>query len=135
MLADRWRSATAGRVNPLVPAVVALMGLVTYITGYHWIGAGTIVGAGLGYLNGLVLSRRVEIAADMADVGRALMVMQIGLLLSASVIGVVTVVLVRFSVAMAVASAAGFVATHFGILAVFYFRQARVRPALEGKSS
>jgi hypothetical protein len=130
-----WGNAVSGRVNPIVPGVAVLAGLGLYLTGYHWIGAGVAVGSLLGFGNALVLSRRVDLAADIGDVGRALLVMQLGLLLSATTIGVATIILVRISLAMAVASAAGFGGTHLCILAVFYWTRARAgRSALEGKT-
>jgi hypothetical protein len=117
--------AVAGRVNPLVPAGVVLVGLVGFLLGQRWVGGGIAVGALLAFANGVLLSRRVELAADTGDLGRALLVMQVGLLLTATVIGLVTVVLVRFSLAMAVASAVGFVLTQMAILGAFYFSYAR----------
>ncbi|HCG03520.1 MAG TPA: hypothetical protein DEV93_23665 [Chloroflexi bacterium] len=117
--------AVVGRVNPLVPTVVIVSGAIVFAFGLRWIGAGMAVGALLAFANGIMLSRRVELAADTGDLGRALLVMQVGLLLTATVIGLVTVVLVRFSLAMAVASAAGFVVTQMAILGAFYFSYAR----------
>jgi hypothetical protein len=114
-----------GRVNPLVPAVVVLAGAATYIVGYRWIGAGISVGALLAFLNGVLLSERVEVAADMGDLGRALLVMQLGLLVTATVIGLATIVLIHFSLSMAVASALGFIVTQMAIIGTFYFTRAR----------
>jgi hypothetical protein len=114
-----------GRVNPLVPAVVVLAGAATYIVGYRWIGAGISVGALLAFLNGVLLSERVEVAADMGDLGRALLVMQLGLLVTATVIGLATIVLIHFSLSMAVASAFGFIVTQMAIIGTFYFTRAR----------
>lgn len=114
-----------GRVNPLVPAVVVLAGAATYIVGYRWIGAGISVGALLAFLNGVLLSERVEVAADMGDLGRALLVMQLGLLVTATVVGLATIVLIHFSLSMAVASAFGFIVTQMAIIGTFYFTRAR----------
>jgi hypothetical protein len=116
-----------GRVNPLVPAAVVLAGILAFSVGQRWVGAGIAVGALLAFMNGLMLSGRVELAADTGDIGRALLVMQVGLLLTATVIGVVTVITVRFSLTMAVALAVAFVLTQLAILATFYFTQARTR--------
>jgi hypothetical protein len=124
MLVLKMRPAL-GRVNPLVPGAVVLAGIIAFTIGLRWIGAGVAVGALLAFANGLMLSGRVELAADTGDIGRALLVMQVGLLFTATVIGVVTVVTVRFSLAMAVASGIAFVVTQLAILAVFYFSQAR----------
>jgi hypothetical protein len=84
-------------------------------------------------LNGILLSRRVEIAADTGDVGRALLTMQLGLLTSFAVVAVVTVVLVHLSLAMTVAAAAGFGVSHIGMLAVFYWTRGR-QVLAEGKA-
>lgn len=123
---------TVGRVHPLVPALAVLAGLIVYAGGQRWIGAGIAIGAVLAAFNSVMLSRRVELAASMGDVGRALLVMQLGLLLTASVIGVVTVVIVRFSIAMAVATAAGFAFTQLAILGAYYLTRARSVPMENG---
>lgn len=114
-----------GRVNPLVPGLVALAGLVCFAAGYRWIGAGVAVGAVLAFINGLLLSRRVDIAAETGDVGQAILIMQLGLLLTFTIVGTSTVILVHFSLAMAVASAAGFAVAQLAILAMFYWTRAR----------
>lgn len=114
-----------GRVNPLVPGIVVLIGAVTYLAGYRWIGGGIAVGALLGFFNGVLLSERVEVAAGMGDLGRALLVMQLGLLVTATVIGLVTIALIHFSLAMAIASAVGFVVTQMAIVGTFYLTRAR----------
>lgn len=113
------------RVNPYVPAIVAVAGLACFLLGFRAVGIGVAVGSLLGFVNGAMLSRRVDIAADMGDVARALLVMQLGLLLACTIIGVVTIILIHFSIQMAVASAAGFAITHLGTLGVFYWTRAR----------
>ena len=60
----------------------------------------------------------------MGDLGRALLVMQLGLLVTATVIALVTIALIHFSLAMAVASAIGFVVTQMAIIGEFYFSRA-----------
>ena len=115
---------TVGRVNLLVPALAVLVGACVYVVGYRSIGAGIAVGAILAFLNGVLLSERVEVAADMGDLGRALLVMQLGLLVTATVIALVTIALIHFSLAMAVASAIGFVVTQMAIIGEFYFSRA-----------
>jgi hypothetical protein len=114
-----------GRVNPYVPLAVIAAGAVCFALGSRAIGVGIGVGACLACVNGVLLSRRVEIAADTGDFARAVMVMQVGLLLSFIVIAVVTIVLVRISLGMAVASAAGFAVAQLGILAAFYWTRGR----------
>ena len=125
MILRRRMGLVLGRVNPYVPAAVVAAGLLCFAAGAREIGLGVGAGACLAFINGLLLSRRVEIAADTGDIGRALLVMQLGLLLTFTVIGVVTIVLVRFSVAMAVASAAGFAVAQLGMLAAFYWARGR----------
>lgn len=120
-----------GRVNPYVPLAVIAAGAVFFGLGMRAIGTGIGVGACLAFVNGLILSRRVEIAADTGDFARAVMVMQIGLLVSFTVIGVATIVLVKISLAMAVASAAGFAVGQLGILAAFYWTRGRQDIAAE----
>lgn len=122
---------TLGRVNPLVPLGVGLVGLGCFVYGLHFVGAGIAIGAVLGLMNGLFLSRRVDIAAGTGDIGRALMVMQLGLLVAVTIIGITTVVLVHFSVSMAVACAIGFLVTHLGMLAAFYLLRGRSNAPLE----
>ena len=135
MLHDRWSKATRGRVNPAMPGVVALAGAVAFALGYRWIGAGVAVGACLGLVNGWLLSRRVEAAADTGDFARAMLVMQLGLLVTMTIVGITTIILVHFSLSMAVASAAGFGATQLAILAAFYWSRARREPLPEGKGT
>lgn len=120
-----WRTLGSGRVNPLIPAIVVLAGAVTFGLGFRFIGAGIAIGACLAFINALMLSRRVELAADTGDMARAMMVMQIGLVSTFVIIGVATVILVKISLAMAVAAAAGFGVAQLAILAAFYLTRAR----------
>jgi hypothetical protein len=129
----RWSAFTIGRVNPLVPAAVALAGLVWFLAGNRWIGAGIAVGAVLALVNGVLLSRRVDIAADLAGLGQAMLVMQIGLLVTCAVMGAAIVILARLSLAMAVAAVVGFAVTQMAILATFFWTRARVSaPVVNG---
>jgi hypothetical protein len=113
------------RVHPLAPAAVALAGILWLATGHTAVGAGIAVGAVLAYVNAILLSRRVDLAAMTGNVGGAMMVMQVGLLVTLTIVGVATVVLVRLSLSMAVAAAAGFAATQMAILLLFYVLRAR----------
>lgn len=124
-----------GRVNPLVPAVVILVGLAEATARNGTIGAGICIGAALAYVNGLVLSRRVDLASLTGNVGAALLVMQMGLLITLTIVGVATIVLVKISVAMAVASAAGFGAAQIAILAMYYWTHGRRDPVGETKKA
>jgi hypothetical protein len=114
-----------GRVNPAVPGAVVLVAAAAFAGGFHDVGVGAAIGAVLACLNGVFLSQRVEVAANSANLGIALMVMQLGLLVTATIVGVTTVILIHFSLAMAIASAAGFLVTQLAILATFFFTRAR----------
>ncbi|MGI8968856.1 MAG: hypothetical protein ACR2GA_07105 [Chloroflexota bacterium] len=131
MLADRWGALNRSRVNPLAPGLVVVIGLAAVGLGYQSIGIGVAVGAVLAWINGLLLSRRVDMAAVMGNVGTAMMAMQLGLLLTMTIIGVTTVILVHFSVALAVSAAAGFAAAQLAILATFYWTHGRGDGAME----
>ena len=120
-----------GRVNPLIPGVVALAGAAAYVAGYHPVGSGIVVGAGLALLNGWILSKRVEIAATSGSVAQALMVMQIGLLVTFTIIGIATVILIRISLPLTLGCAGGFVVSQLGILAAFYWTHARSIPSID----
>lgn len=125
MLGARWGDGVLRRVNPLVPGCVMVCGAVIAASGRGWIGAGVVVGAILALFNDLFLSRRVDFAANMGDLGRAMLVMQLGMLLSCTIIGIATVIMVKFSLAMAVAAAAGFAVAHLATLGAFYWTRAR----------
>jgi len=125
MLHAKWGSGALRRVNPLIPACVAVCGAIVAASGHGWIGAGVAVGAALALINDVFLSRRVDLAADMADLGRAMLVMQLGMLMSCTVIGIATVVMVKLSLAMAVAAAAGFAVAHLATLGAFYWSRVR----------
>lgn len=131
----RPSSLRFGRVNPLIPCVVALAGLVTLLAGYRPIGLGIAIGAGLALLNGLILSKRVEFAASTGSVAQALMVMQIGLLVTFTIVGIATVVLIHYSLPLTIGCAAGFVTAQLAILAAFYWSHARTMPALDATPS
>ncbi len=122
-----------GRVNPIVPAVVAVAGWCVYVAGNRAVGGGVAIGAGLSLVNGLILSKRVEYAATTASVAQALMVMQVGLLLTFTIIGIATVVLIHFSLPLTIGCACGFVVAQLGILAAFYWSHARTMPPLDPK--
>jgi hypothetical protein len=131
MILDGLRSAEIGRVNLVAPAAVVLTGFGIFLSANRWIGAGVALGAVLALINGLLLSRRVDIAADTGDIGRALLVMQFGLVITFTVVGVATVIVIHFSLAMAVACAAGFAVSHVAMLTLFYLTRARTGPTVE----
>jgi hypothetical protein len=124
----------SGRVNPYAPGAIGLAGLILYLLGYRWIGSGVAVGAALAYVNGLLLSRRVDFAADMADVGRALLVMQLGLLVTCTIVAIATIILIHFSLAMAVSCAAGFGVAYLAMLFAFYWTHGRSDAAIDSSA-
>lgn len=131
MLRDRWSELAHGRVNPAVPAAVVVFGFALFIASYRWIGAGIAVGACLAYINGILLSRRVDLAAATGDMAGAMAVMQVGLIVTLTIVGISTVVLVKLSLAMAVASAAGFAVAQLAILAAYYRKYSRQENIVE----
>ncbi len=124
-----------GRVNPLVPAFVVLIGLGSYAAGYHPVGGGIAIGALLALVNGLILSKRVEVASTTGSVASALMVMQVGLLVTFTIIGAATVLLIHYSLALTLGCAAGFIVAQLAILATFYWTHARTMPSLDATTS
>lgn len=134
MLHAVWSGAARGRVNPLVPLAVSLTGLSIWLSGRPSIGIGIAVGAILAWVNALLLSRRVDLAALSGDLARAMMVMQLSLLIALTVVGLATVVLIHFSLSMAIASAAGFSVCHLAILTAFFFAHGRSAAPLESNA-
>lgn len=131
MLASSWQMVARGRVNPLMPGLVILLGVGYAAVGERFIGTGLAVGAVLAYVSGLLLSRRVDLAAVSGNVAGALMVMQVGLLFTMTIVGIAEVILVKIALSMAVASAAGFGITQLAILATFYISHGRHRSMTE----
>ncbi|GAC1404296.1 MAG: hypothetical protein NVSMB52_18130 [Chloroflexota bacterium] len=113
------------RVNPLVPVGTIVAGLAIVAAGYRSVGAGVMLGAVLAYINGLLLSRRVDVAANTGDIAGAMAVMQIGLVVTMTIIGLAIVATVHFSLTMAISAAAGFAITQMGILAAYYWSFSR----------
>lgn len=120
-----------GPINPFIPGLVAILGLAAFAVGYRAVGGGVSIGAALALVNAFILSKRVEFAATTASVAQALMVMQIGLLVTFTIIGIATVVLIHFSLSLTLGCAAGFVVSQLAILAAYYWTHARSMPTLE----
>lgn len=129
-----WDRLAFGRVNALVPLTVAAVGLVWLALGHRWEGAGVALGAVFALLNTVLLSHRVEIAADQGDVARALMVTQGSLFATFVVVGVVTITLVKLSLALAVAAALAFAVTQLAIVVLFFLTH-RHQTAPGGRTS
>jgi hypothetical protein len=135
MLHGSWSGLAHGRVNPAAPLLAALIGIALFFAGYRSIGLGLVAGAVLAFINALLLSGRVELAADQGDIGRALLVMQMGFVVTCSIIGAATIIIVHFSVPMAVAAAIAFAVSQTGMLATFYLRRGRALGNMESKPS
>lgn len=135
MLHGSWSGFAHGRVNPAAPLLVAAAGVVTFLLGHHPTGTGLVAGAALAFFNGVMLSGRVELAADQGDIGRALLVMQVGFLVTCTVIAATIIVIIHFSVSMAIATAIGFVVAQVAMLVTFYLTRARALGKLESKPS
>lgn len=130
-----WGGLAHGRVNPAAPLLVVIAGIAAFLAGYHAVGAGLAAGAVLALVNSLLLSGRVEFAADQGDVGRALLIMQMGFIVTCTIIGGATIIIVHFSVPMAVAAAAGFAVAQIGMLGTFYLRRGRTLGKMESEPS
>jgi hypothetical protein len=129
MLTSRWDRASHARVSPYAPLPVLLAGLVLAAVGYRDVGIGIAVGSVLAVINSLLLSGRVDAAAGTGDIAQALLVMQAGLFVTFIIVGVATIVLVHFSVPLAVGAAAGFGVAQTLILAAFYWTRGRAEVA------
>jgi hypothetical protein len=125
MLASKWNRASRARVSPYAPLPVVLGGLVLAGAGYRDLGFGVVAGAVLAVVNSLLLSGRVDAAAETGDVARALLVMQMGLFVTFLIVGIATVILVHFSVPLAVGAAIGFGVAQTLILVTFYWTRGR----------
>lgn len=127
---DHWTTHALRRVNPAVPATIAVGGVVLFLVGYRLVGAGLVIGAGLAFVNAIFLYQRVELAAEAGDVGRALVAMQLGLLLTFTLVGVVTFALIKIALGLAIAAVVGFSITHLALLCTVYLTRER-SPELE----
>lgn len=135
MLISRWDRVSHARVNPYAPLPVILIGLALIAAGYRDIGIGMAVGAILAVVNSLLLSGRVEVAAESGDVARALLIMQAGLFVTFAIVAAATVVLVHFSIPLAVGAAVGFAVAQTLILGAFYWTHGRAEVAAGRQAS
>jgi hypothetical protein len=127
------RFSPRSRAHPFPPGLVLLAGLGVALAGSVVLGAGLMVGALLAYGNSWLLSRRVDIAADTGNIAGALMVMQAGLLVTLTVVGIVTFILIRIAPSAVVGGAIGFAAAQTLSLIYFFIVAGRNRPA-EGET-
>ena len=73
----------------------------------------------------------MDLAADSGNMAVALLIMQLGLLVSLTIMAIATIILARYSLATAVGEIAGFAAAHVLILVMYYWTHARRMPATE----
>src|SRR5579884_125489 len=135
MLADSWGRAALGRVNPYAPLPVLAAGVVLAFADSRVIGLGVVVGALLAVVNSVLLSGRVDVATETGDFAQALMIMQLGLFVTFAIVAAVTVVLVHFSIPLAVSAAISFGVTQTIILVAFYLTRGRGEVAAGGQPS
>lgn len=135
MLIGSWDRVSHARVNPYAPLPVLVGGLALAAAGFRDAGIGVAVGSILAVVNSLLLSGRVEVAAESGDVARALLVMQAGLFITFAIVGAATVALVHFSIPLAVGAAIGFGTAQTLILATFYWTRGRADVAAGRQAS
>lgn len=123
---------TRSRVNPLILVAAVGVGLAVSADGHLAVGIGIAAGGALAYINGLLLSRRVDLAASVGNMAAALLIMQAGLLISLTCMAIATIILAHYSVATALGEAAGFGCAHLAILGSYYWMHARVEPGPAG---
>lgn len=115
-----------GDVNFVVPALVILAGVIVAVAGKGYIGVGIGVGAILAYFNSWLLASRIELATATGDSAAAMISMQLGLLVTFTVVGGLTILMVFISLPMTVAMAISFFLTQTAELAMYY-RARRLR--------
>ena len=96
-----------------------LVGLAIAVSG-RLFGLGIAVGAVMAVLNSTFLIKRVQFAVDSPSAAVATVSMQVGLLLTFGVIGLVTLLLLVLSVQMAVAMGITFFAVQTGEIVLYY---------------
>ncbi|HZT96223.1 MAG TPA: hypothetical protein VFB34_05235 [Chloroflexota bacterium] len=107
-------------VNPLLP--VAVIGGAVAVTafGLPFIGAGIAAGSVLAYVNSALLARRIQLATATGDTAAAMISMQLGLLVTFTVVAGITVLMVLISRPMTVAMAITFFVVQTAELALYY---------------
>ena len=114
-------------VSLLVPAGALGVALIVGLAGRPYIGAGITVGAILAFLNSGLLVKRINVAASAPNPGTALIAMQLGLLVTFTVVAIITVLMIQISVEMTVAMALAFLAAQTLELVLVY-RARKSRP-------
>lgn len=115
-----------GDVNVVVPALVMVAGAAVALNGKGYIGAGIAVGALLAYFNSWLLASRIEVATSTGVAAAAMISMQLGLLVTFTVVGGLTILMVFISLSMTVAMAITFFLTQTAELGLYY-RARRLR--------
>jgi hypothetical protein len=115
----------------VVPAVVIAAGAGVALTGKGYVGVGIAVGALLAYFNSWLLASRIELATSTGVAAAAMISMQLGLLVTFTVVGGLTVLMVFISLQMTIAMAITCFLTQTAEVGVYY-RARRVRHAPNG---
>jgi hypothetical protein len=97
-----------------------LAGAVVAMVGRGYLGLGIGVGALLAYFNSWLLASRIELATATGEAAAAMISMQLGLLVTFTVVGGLTVLMVFISLPMTVAMAISFFLTQTAELALYY---------------
>jgi len=109
-----------------LPALAVVAAVVLSLAGQPLIGAGIAVGAVLALLNSSLLIKRIDLAVRSGNPAAALISMQLGLLVTFTIVGAVTVLMLLSSVRMTVAMAISFFIAQTAELLLFYWaRQSR----------
>jgi hypothetical protein len=119
-----------GDVNIVLPALVIVAGAAVAIAGKGYLGVGIGVGALLAYFNSWLLASRIEVATSTGVAAAAMISMQLGLLVTFTVVGGLTILMVFISLPMTVAMAISFFLTQTAELGLYY----RARRSRRGPS-
>lgn len=95
-------------VSPFVPAVGVVVAVGLSIAGQFAVGLGIAVGAALAYINSGLLVKRIGMATSTGNTAAGVVVMQLGLFISFTLIGGLTVAMLLISVRMTVAMGVAF---------------------------
>lgn len=108
-------------VNPVLPAVIAATGIVLVGAGRPFVGVGLIAGALLAFLNSWLLVKRIDLAAATGNAPAAMVSMQLGLLVTFTVVGGMTVGMIFVSRTMTIIMAITFFVTQTLELLLYYW--------------
>ncbi len=114
------RKFAMGDVNLLLPALVIIGAIGVAVSDHPYIAVGIAVGAVLAYVNSGLLAKRIMLAATTGNAGAAMISMQVGLLVTFTVVGAITVGMVLNSRPMTVAMAICFFVVQTAELVLYY---------------